>query len=119
MKTVYVITAMMAVFMLATGCANKDNKDAVTSANALKIGDILTAPGSYTNKSVTIEGKIVRECPSGCWFDLQEGGAIIHVDIKPSGLAIPQEVGKKAIVEGRVNVRDNNVEVIGTKVDIK
>ncbi len=123
MKAVFGISVMAAMCVLAAGCGKQENKKAETPTSTVeqivKIGDILKTPDSYTNKTVAITGKIIRECPSGCWFDLQEGGAIIHVDLKPAGLAIPQEVGKHAVVEGKVRIADNNVEVTGTKVDVK
>jgi len=123
MKQVFVMSAVILLCAMATGCGKQGSVKVDSAEPAavqiVKIGNILKTPDSYTNSVVAIEGKIVRECPSGCWFDLQEGGAMIHVDIKPSGLAIPQKVGKTALVEGRVSIQDNNVEIIGTKVDFK
>ena len=69
--------------------------------------------------TVTVQGKIIQECPTGCWFDIQQGGAKLHIDIRPAGLAIPQRVGKTVTVEGQVISKDGQVQVSGRGVEIK
>jgi hypothetical protein len=43
----------------------------------------------------------------------------VHVDINPSGFAIPQKPNKTVLVEGKVQVEGDQVEIIGTGVEIK
>ena len=50
---------------------------------------------------------------------MKEDTGMIHVDIKPSGFAIPQKVGKTVVVEGTVSVQNNEPVLIGTGVEIK
>jgi uncharacterized protein YdeI (BOF family) len=76
-------------------------------------------PQDYAGKTVVLEGKIIRECPTGCWFDLQQGQGQIHVDLNPNGFAIPQITGEIVMVEGQVKYEGQNVSVIGEGVKIK
>ena len=68
-------------------------------------------------KEVIIEGKIVQECGSGCWFNLQDSTGIIYVDLSPNNMVIPQKVGSKAKVYGKVDKRSGIMYVIGSKVE--
>lgn len=81
------------------------------------IGEILDKANGYQGKDVIIEGKIVNECPAGCWFYLQDDSGVIYVDILPNNLSIPQKVGAKAKVYGVVTERNGVLYVIGNKVE--
>ena len=109
------------VFTLC-GCSKENSEkygEQISNRNATEIKDVLTAPEKFAGKDITIEGEIVRECNSGCWFDVKGNGGTIYVDIKPSGFAIPQKVGKDVIVEGKVTLRDGQLTLIGKGVEIK
>ncbi|MHB0947222.1 MAG: hypothetical protein ACYC3B_08620 [Sedimentisphaerales bacterium] len=80
---------------------------------------VATTPADYNDKNITVEGKIILECPSGCWFDLQQDNAILRVDIEPAGLAIPQKTGSDATVQGTLKVEDGKPTLLGTGVEIK
>ena len=87
------------------------------SPKILKIGDILESPESYGGQAVIVEGKIVSECPSGCWFTLNDGTGTIYVDLAPSNLVIPQKRGAFATVYGQVIRKGSDTYLIGTKVE--
>ena len=109
------------VFTLS-GCGKKKPEQygqQIGDRNSTQISAVLKEPETFSGKTVTIEGKIVRECMTGCWFDVQGKGGEIHVDVKPSGFAIPQKVGKEVIVEGNVSLRDGQLTLIGKGVEIK
>jgi hypothetical protein len=105
-----------------TGC-NKGEAESfgqpISDKTITPIKSIATAPADYNDKTVTVKGKIVLECPSGCWFDLQQDTAVLRVDIEPSGLAIPQKTGSTATVQGTLKIKDNKSTLIGTGVEIK
>ena len=82
-----------------------------------RISDIFAQPGSYKGKDVIVEGKIVAECPSGCWFTLSDGTGNIYVDLNPSNLVIPQKRGAAAKVYGKVVIERGDAYIIGTKVE--
>ena len=115
----------MSIFLLAlalAGCGRKEAQaygQAISDRATTKLSAILSQPGNFEDKTVTVEGKIVQECPTGCWFDIKDDAGMIHVDIKPSGFAIPQKVGKTVVVEGQVAVQNNQTILIGTGVEIK
>jgi uncharacterized protein YdeI (BOF family) len=87
------------------------------SPKILKIGDILESPESYGGQAVIVEGKIVSECPSGCWFTLNDGTGTMYVDLAPSNLVIPQKRGAFATVYGQVTRKGSDTYLIGTKVE--
>jgi hypothetical protein len=88
-----------------------------TENEITKISDILGNPKTYGGKIVTVKGKITSECPSGCWFTLQEGNAVIYIDLAPNNLVIPQKKGATATVTGEIIREGNDIYMVGSKVD--
>ena len=89
-------------------------------ANAIKsvrVADILNNPKVYNGKKVIVEGKIVSECGSGCWFTLKDGNAVIYIDLAPNNMVIPQKKGSFARVTAVVEYVGSDVYLIGSKVD--
>lgn len=84
----------------------------------VEIGDILLNATDYEGKMVVIEGTIETECPSGCWFILDDGTASIYVDILPNNFVIPQKRGEDAKVYGEVTIKDGDPMIIGKMVKI-
>lgn len=113
------ITVLAAGFGLGCGSKQSSFGKEISISTAIKIKDILSNLDKYKNELVRVEGKIIRECPTGCWFDLKDDTAEMRVDLKPSGLAIPQRVGSQAIVEGKVVDQGYIIEIIGEGVRIK
>ncbi|MCD6326144.1 hypothetical protein J7M28_01115 [bacterium] len=81
--------------------------------------DILSRPDEFNGKTVRMEGEITRECPTGCWLDLKDETGVVFVDLAPSGLAIPQKVGSKIVIEGKVVKRREKTMIIAKGVEIK
>jgi hypothetical protein len=84
----------------------------------VEIGDVLLNATDYDGKMVVIEGTIETECPSGCWFILDDGTASIYVDILPNNFVIPQKRGEDAKVYGEVIIKDGDPMIIGKIVKI-
>ena len=104
------------------GCGRKEAEkygQDISDYTLTKVDTILKEAANFDGKTVTIKGKITRECPTGCWFNLKDQEAEIYVDLNPSAFAIPQKTGKKVVVEGKVAVRNNQPIIIGTGVEIK
>jgi hypothetical protein len=91
----------------------------ISEKELTKINEILKTPEEYLNKIVKVKGKIIEECPGGCWFILKEDGAKIYVDIMPYGFAIPQRRNRIAIVEGKIIQEKGKIKLIGKGVEIK
>ncbi len=119
----YICLILLAtVVIVITGCRQKNKSSfgqQISNENAAKVSTILTKPTDFDGKTVTIEGKIIRECPSGCWLDVQQDSAYIHVDLNPSGFAIPQKTGSSVKVQGPVTYKDGQVQIVGQGVEIK
>jgi len=119
---IWLMTLTLTLMLSFSGCGRKEtNKygQEISNHTITKVEAILTEPGNFDNTNVTIQGEIIRECPTGCWFEIKEDAGIIYIDLNPSGFAIPQKVGKTATVEGKVSVRNNQPMIVGTGVEIK
>jgi uncharacterized protein YdeI (BOF family) len=86
--------------------------------DTVKIQEIIKNEQAFDGKYVVIDGKIETECPSGCWFIVDDGTAQIYVDILPSNFVIPQKRGSQVKVYGKVTTRDNDPLLIGKIVEI-
>ena len=58
---------------------------------------------------------------AGCWFYVKvgSGNLDIYVDTGNSGFAIPQQVGKKILVEGKVIIKKTGPMIQAQGVEIK
>lgn len=117
---VFTLIAVLAVFF-AFGCAQQGKSfgQPITEAKLTPISDILAKPEQFAGKTVRIEGKIMVECPSGCWFFLKDATGTIYVNLNPSNFAIPQVRGHEVIVQGAVKKGGPQLEVTGEGVQIK
>lgn len=105
--------------LVLSGCGGGEQYgEKLTVTEVTAVSDILANPASFAGRTVRIEGEISRECPTGCWFDVTDGGATIYVDIAPQGLAIPQHVGSKIVVEGTVSTESGQTEFLGKGVEV-
>jgi len=86
-------------------------------AQLMKISDILQNHKEYSGKTVVVQGKIATECPSGCWFTLKDGNAVIYIDLLPSNMVIPQRKGSNARVTAEVVSEGSDVYLVGKKVE--
>ena len=119
---IWFVILMLSMILIISGCGKKEPEQygqEIGNHNATQISAILEAPEAFNGKTITVEGKIVRECMTGCWFDIEGDKGSIYVDVKPSGFAIPQKVGKEVVVEGNVSLRDGQLALIGKGVEIK
>ncbi|MCX5708564.1 MAG: hypothetical protein NTY14_06310, partial [Candidatus Omnitrophica bacterium] len=93
----------------------------ISSRKLTELKAIFVDPKAYEGKLVTIEGTIINECGSGCWFIVKVGQSdlSIYVDIRPAGFAIPQYTGKRVLVEGIVFVDSSGPKIRGRGVEIK
>jgi uncharacterized protein YdeI (BOF family) len=87
------------------------------ATSVVKIGDILKQPKQYAGKPVVVQGKIVNECGSGCWFTLNDNTGTIYIDLAPNNMVIPQKRGSNAKVSAVVEIDGKDVFLVGSKVD--
>ena len=115
------ITFLVFILVLTSGCAKKEETfgKEITIEETTKLTDIFSNPGKYNGKRGKVEGKIDTECTTGCKFDVKDGTVKIHVDIASAGLTIPQRVGSKVVIEGKVVDRGYKIEIVGEGVKIK
>lgn len=115
-----IVIALLTGAGILSGCAGSAvyGEKIPDTMEITKVKDILSSPSSYARKVVKVSGKIVQECPSGCWFFIHDGTAQMYIDILPAGLAIPQRVGRKVIIMGKVSVAGSRIAINGTGVEI-
>ena len=119
-KGVSILLVLAISLLFLSGCGRAEQYGTIQGIEKVTpLKDILSSPREYEGKTVKIEGKIVEECPTGCWFNLADDGGIIYVDLIPAEFAIPQKAGKKATAEGTVVLKDGNVSISGEGVEIK
>jgi uncharacterized protein YdeI (BOF family) len=119
---VLLMVAALGLILTIYGCSKKDSGkygQGISNYTLTKIGAILKDAKNFEGKNVTIEGKIIDECPAGGWFDITDQTGVIYVDLHPSDVAIPQRVGGRVMVEGKVLIRDNKSMIVGTGVELK
>jgi uncharacterized protein YdeI (BOF family) len=104
-----------AIIIMSAGCLSPTAENTGTGT-PVKIGDILKDPASYKGTSVVVTGKVVNQCPSGCWFFVDDGTGSLYVDLLPGNFVIPPMVGSRVTVEGTIQVEGKDVTLVGTKV---
>ncbi len=121
MKNSLIIISILSFIIIAIyGCAGVEKYGApILNRKLTKIKYIQKDPDLYQGKTVTVEGSIISECPTGCWFNLKDETGVIYVDLEPTGLAIPQKLWHKILVEGKVKVRRERVLIVGSGVEIR
>ena len=126
-KLIGILVILLVVIFSIAGCNSNSNSNSsnnsekygvdITEKGITSVKDILANPDKYLDQTVRLEGKIIRECPTGCWFFLEDETGTIYVDINPSGLSIPPKVGKKVVVEGVPTNKNGGVSIIGKGVE--
>ncbi|MDD1738101.1 MAG: hypothetical protein LUQ51_02390 [Methanothrix sp.] len=116
----WLISASSLILLALLVLSSVQAKDEPEELNGeeVEIADILQNASAYEGKMVVIEGMIETECPSGCWFIVNDATGSVYVDILPSNFVIPQKRGEDAKVYGEVVVKDGDPMIIGKMVQI-
>ncbi len=86
---------------------------------SVSIGNILNAADNFVGKSISVNGKITSQCGSGCWFIMSDDSGDLYVTLKPNNFVIPLSLGKKVIVTGNILIKDHDVTLVGSSVDVE
>ena len=122
-KRISIFIIIMLALLGFTGCSSNSSEPVekygvdIVETEVTSIKEILTNSNIYLNQTVRLEGKITKECPSGCWFFIEDTTGTIFIDINPSGIAIPPRVGSRVIVEGVVINKNGRTSVVGKGVE--
>ncbi len=122
-KLIGVLLIIILIILGISGCSGNSGDSSerygvnISEKEVVSVKDIYSNPNEYLNQTVRLEGEIVRECSSGCWFFLEDKTGTIYVDINPSGLSIPPKVGKKVVVEGVPENRNGRITINGKGVE--
>jgi hypothetical protein len=120
MKKFIIWALIFTVITAAAGCGRLETYgEKISSRNMTALKDIVMHPQDYNGKIVIVKGKIKLVCNTGCWFNLEDSGATIYIDLAPSGFAIPQKVGRSATVEGKISIESGKLTLTGKGVEIR
>ncbi len=109
---------LLGLALLVLSSAQAKDEPAELKGEEVKIIDIIQDASAFEGQNVVIEGVIETECPSGCWFIVNDDTGSIYVDILPSNFVIPQKRGEDAKVYGEVVIKDGDPMIIGKMVRI-
>ncbi|WP_394698558.1 hypothetical protein [uncultured Methanospirillum sp.] len=85
----------------------------------IPISDILNTADNLVGKTICVDGKITSQCGSGCWFIMSDESGDLYVTLKPNNFVIPPSIGKKVTVTGNILIKDNDVTLVGSSVDVE
>lgn len=88
---------------------------------AAAIPEIVAKPDAFLGKQVSIQGKLMRQCPStGCWFYVvnpaDPKAQELKVEMGDTTPRLPARLGKIAHVEGQLIKYGEGYEFIGVAV---
>ncbi len=109
---------LLGLALLVLSSAQAKDEPAEPKGEEVKIIDILQDAADFEGQNVIVEGIIETECPSGCWFIVNDDTGSIYVDILPSNFVIPQKRGEDAKVYGEVVIKDGDPMIVGKMVKI-
>lgn len=120
MSSKAIITGVFILIVISVvGCyADQTGNQTATTPEKVSITDLLNSADKYTDKQVSVEGKITSQCGSGCWFIMSDDSGDLYVNLKPNNFVIPPAMGKKVTVVGNVVVKDNDMALIGSSVNL-
>jgi starvation-inducible outer membrane lipoprotein len=112
-----ILIIVLGLIVLA-GCSRLGKYgDPISEQPTTNIDSIVANSTSYEGKTVKVEGKILDECPSGCWFNLKGEKAVMYVTL--SGFVIPQKVGRPTIVEGDLTNESGRLTIQAKGIEIR
>ncbi len=120
MNSKVIIPGALIIIAICVGCfADQTGDQTIPAPEKVSISDLLTGADKFTDQILIVEGKITSQCGSGCWFIMSDESGDLYVDLKPNNFVIPPSMGKKVAVTGKVVVKDNDIALIGSSVDVE
>ena len=112
--------AVCALLLLAwVGCSAPPTPAPVSiwkEAVPVTVRQLIDGSDKFAEQRVSLTGKIVVECAEGCWFFLDDGTGMIYIDLKPAGLTIPQKIGSRVTMTGKIKGAGGNLQILGDEV---
>ncbi len=111
--------AFFGIFL--TACSAPPPSPAMPTSNSqpamlVTVRQLIDGSDKFTAQRVSLTGKITVECPEGCWFFLDDGTGIIYIDLKPAELTIPQKIGSRVTLTGKIKGSGGNLQILGEEV---
>ena len=103
MRLVALIAALVMVAAPAVaGETGKTYGKGVSSAEIIKVSELVANAGKYVGKTVRVEGVVIDVCAKrGCWMDLKSDGGKVRIKVDDGVMVFPMDAkGKHAVAEG-------------------
>ena len=85
-----------------------------------EVAELIEKPKEYVEKTVLIEGQVLRQCKAmGCFFFFQAGEKQLRVDLEQIAMSAPMREGRVARVEGRMAPFGNGYQLLATAVEFE
>ena len=89
---------------------------AIGKAKKVSLAKAMKNPGKYANKTILVEGVIVRSCKmEGCWLELapKKDSSAVRIKMKDHAFFVPLDAaGLKAKVEGVMSIKTLSKEEV-------
>jgi len=120
MNSKTIISGVLIIIAICiSGCfAQQPENQTPVAPEKVTISNLLNSADKFTDKPVSVEGKITSQCGSGCWLIMSDSNGDLYVNLKPNNFVIPPAMGKKVTVVGKVVVKDNDMALIGSSVNL-
>ena len=126
MKRILILAAAILAAAVALGAWKFSHREdhfgqAFTGLPAAAIPDIVARPEAFLGKPVSVQGKLLRQCPAtGCWFFLTDPAdpkaQQLKVEMGDTTPRLPARMGRLAQVEGQLIKYGEGYEFIGVAV---
>ena len=85
-----------------------------------EVAVLIEKPKEYVEKTVLIEGQVLRQCKAmGCFFFFQAGEKQLRVDLEQIAMNAPMREGRVAKVEGHMVPFGNGYQLLATAVEFQ
>lgn len=119
MTIIFILFLSLSLIMAGCGKSTVLGKE-ISNNTIVKINDINSDKEGYSGKTVKIEGKIMEICPTGCWFNVNDGTGVIHINLAGKDYVMEGgNLNSEVMVEGKVKYNDTGISMIGSGIEIK
>jgi hypothetical protein len=115
------LTAVALLGILVAACSAAPAPAATPTSNTqvavpVTVRQLIDGSERFSAQRVSLTGQIKVECPEGCWFFLDDGTGMIYIDLKPAELTIPQKIGSRVTLTGKIKGSGGNLQILGDQV---
>ncbi len=99
------LAVMLFLLIALSGCAAASTMTPTPLPTPIPVtvSQLIAGEGQFAGKKISMNGTVLLECTTGCWFFLDDGTGKIYIDLATAGLHIPQKVGSRVTLVGNTS----------------